>query len=184
MQKRVKCTYPSDSKNKVNIPQVHYSITLFKHCNYVMVIASKKKKKVERSLETRPVPRYRVGCVCVFVKQFCFSASLLFLLAPSVSCSPECQSLNEVAALDPETKREGCHGMGGQGEQLRLSPESLSQREGPALPALLWLPGPSSALVRFLQPSFIAGESHSVPEQPSISHQEWKREVKQLRCFV
>ena len=83
-------------------PSTLFNYVIQVHCNYVMVIASKKKKKAERSLETRPDSASSVPwCVCVFVKQFCFSVSSFPSSRHHAAASPECQSLNEVAALDP-----------------------------------------------------------------------------------
>ena len=77
------------------------------HCNYVMVIASKK-KKVERSLETHPDNAFSVPwCVmCVCSSSFCFSASS-FSACHHAAASPECQCLNEAAALDPGKQKRG-----------------------------------------------------------------------------
>ena len=73
-------------------------------------------------------------------------------------------------------RREGCHGNRGRGELLL---PSLREGGGAGLPAV-GLPGPSSALGLDSRPSLsAAAESYS-----TLGYQEWKREVKELRCFI
>lgn len=50
---------------------------------------------------------------------------------------------------------------------------------GGAGPSSCGAAGPSSTLARFPTIPSAAGESYSI-----LGYQEWKREVKQLRCFV